>query len=139
MPTATRVFRWTEVYSVNVAALDQQHQQLFEIVHELEQALRAGEGNGCVHAVLAKLINYAGSHFAAEELLMEEHDFPGLSSHRAQHESFRQKIEEFIENDGASKSGVPVSLLLFLQMWLKDHLLKTDRLYSAYLNARGVR
>ena len=70
---------------------------------------------------------------------MEEHDFPGLSSHRAQHESFRQKIEEFIENDGASKSGVPVSLLLFLQMWLKDHLLKTDRLYSAYLNARGVR
>jgi hemerythrin len=52
---------------------------------------------------------------------------------------FRKKIGNMIDDYRASKSGVPVSLLLFLQTWLKDHLLKTDKLYSSYLNARGVR
>jgi hemerythrin len=70
---------------------------------------------------------------------MQEHGFPGLSSHRARHDIFRKKIATLIEDFRASKPGVPVSLLLFLQTWLKDHLLKTDKLYSAYLNARGVR
>jgi hemerythrin len=43
-----------------------------------------------------------------------------------------------MEDYRASKPGVPVKLLLFLHSWLKEHLLKTDKLYSAYLNARGV-
>src|ERR1700757_692506 len=122
MSTATRVFRWSEIYSVNIAALDRQHQELIETIHELEVALRAGEGNGSVHVVLGKLVNYAAAHFAAEEALMEQHNFPGLPSHRAQHDMFRKKIGNLIEDYRASKSGVPVSLLLFMQTWLKDHL-----------------
>jgi hemerythrin len=31
-----------------------------------------------------------------------------------------------------------VELLLFLQSWLKKHVLRTDKQYSAFLNARGV-
>ncbi len=139
MSAATRVFRWTETYSVNVADLDRQHMELFDTVHELEMALRAGEGNRNVNHILEKLTNYAVAHFCAEELLMQEHGFPGLPSHQAQHDMFRKKIGRLVEDYRASKPGVPVSLLLYLQTWLKDHLLKTDKLYSAYLNARGVR
>jgi len=139
MSTATRVFRCTEMSSVNIAALDRQHMDLIETIHELEVALRAGEGNGSVNDVLERLVNYADVHFSTEEALMQEHGFPGLSSHRARHDIFRKKIATLIEDFRASKPGVPVSLLLFLQTWLKDHLLKTDKLYSAYLNARGVR
>jgi hemerythrin len=29
--------------------------------------------------------------------------------------------------------------MLFLHTWLKSHLMKTDKQYSAFLNARGVR
>jgi len=56
MSTATRVFRWTEMYSVNIAALDRQHMDLIETIHELEVALRAGEGNGSVNDVLERLV-----------------------------------------------------------------------------------
>jgi hemerythrin len=42
-------------------------------------------------------------------------------------------------NPKAGKPGVPVSLLLYMQTWMKEHLSKTDKLYSAFLNARGVR
>ena len=139
MSVATGTFHWTEAYSVNIAVLDQQHRQLIETVNELDQALRKGEGKAALDPVLDKLVEYALVHFAAEESLMEQHNFPGLFTHRTQHEEFRKRLAEYLEAHKAGKPGVPVSLLFFMKGWLKEHLQKTDKLYSAFLNARGVR
>lgn len=138
MSVSTTTFHWTECYRVNIVLPDQQHQQLIDTVNELDQALRMGEGKSVVDAVLDKLVEYALVHFTAEERLMQQHDFPGLSTHQTQHEMFRQKIGTYLEDLKAGKAGVPVSLLLFMQEWMKQHLLTTDRQYSAFLNARGV-
>ncbi len=138
MSNTNCVFRWTDVYKVNVALLDQQHQGLFDTVNELERALRVGEGNAAIDGILDRLMTYAGLHFAAEESLMERHSFPGLSTHRIQHEMFRKKMMTLLERHRGAKAGVAVELLLFLQSWLKNHVLRTDRQYSAFLNARGV-
>lgn len=132
------VFRWTEAYKVNVSVLDKQHQELFDSVNKLERALRVGEGNAAVDGILDRLMTYAGLHFAAEESLMERHEFPGLPTHRVQHETFRKKMMTLLERHRGAKQGVAVELLLFLQTWLKGHVLKTDKQYSAFLNARGV-
>ena len=107
-------------------------------MNELERALRVGKGNAAVDGILDRLVTYAGLHFAAEESLMERHDFPGLSTHRMQHEMFREKMMSFLEKHRTAKAGVSVELLLFLQTWLKGHVLRTDKQYSAFLNARGV-
>src|ERR1700758_1286542 len=107
MPMATRVFRWSEIYSVNIAGLDHQHRELIDTIHELEQGLRSGEGNGTIHEILGKIVHSATAHFATEESLMEKHSFPALSSHRGQHEGFRKRIEKLIADHHASKSGVP--------------------------------
>lgn len=139
MAEAKCVFRWTDEYRVNIAVLDQQHQGLFDTVNELERALRVGEGNATIDQILDQLVTYAGLHFVAEESLMERHDFPGLSTHRLQHEMFRKQIATFLEKHRAGKSGVAVELLLFMQTWLKSHVLKIDKRYSAFLNARGIR
>lgn len=139
MSVATGVFRWTEAYRVNVADLDQQHRELIDTINELDKALRLGEGNSALNPLLDKLVKYALDHFAEEESLMEKHGFLGLSTHRMQHEKFRRKVAALIDDHKAHKPGVPVTLMLFLRDWLKDHLLKADKLYSAYLNARGVR
>ena len=138
MPVAIDAFRWTEAYSVHIAHLDAQHQKLFATVNELNEALRSGLGNAIVNPVLDHLLEYANVHFAAEESLMEQHSFPGLSTHRARHEAFRQKIAAFLQDHQRGKPGVPVNLMFFLQNWLKQHVLKTDKQYSAFLNARGV-
>ena len=139
MPAAGSTFRWTEDCSVQIALLDQQHQTLFDTINELDHALRLGAGNASVDAVLQKLVQYTASHFTAEEALMAQHSFPGLSTHQAEHDRFRGKIAQFLEEHRAGKAGVPVSLLFFMQSWLKRHVLKTDKQYSSFLTARGVR
>ena len=138
MSHANCVFRWAECYKVNVAILDRQHQELFDVVNELEKALRVGEGHIVIDRILDRLLTYVGFHFAAEESLMEQHRFPGLSTHRAEHEMFRVKLLIFLEKHRAAKSGVPVELLLFLHSRFKQHLQETDKLYSKFLNERGV-
>jgi hemerythrin-like metal-binding protein len=139
MPVTTETFHWTEAYSVNIAALDEQHRRLFNTLNELHRALQTGDGVAALKTVLQKLTNYAAEHFAAEEALMAQYDFPGLSTHRDRHEEFRDKLAEFMDAHSAAKAGAPVTVLLYLQDWLKNHLLKTDKQYSNFLNARGVR
>jgi hemerythrin len=139
MTTMTSAFRWTESYSVNIAALDRQHQGLFDTINELNRALASGEGARVADPVLQKLVKYVLTHFAAEEALMTEYKFPGLDAHRMEHQKFAQAVTKFLEDYHAGKPGVPVSLLLFLQEWLKGHIRKTDKAYSSFLNAQGVR
>jgi len=107
-------------------------------VNEPERALRVGEGNAAIDGILDRLVTYAALHFAAEESLMERHSFPGLSTHRIQREMFRKKMATLLDRHRDAKAGVAVELLLFLQTWLKQHVLKTDKQYTAFLNARGV-
>jgi len=51
---------------------------------------------------------------------------------------FRQKMATLLDRHRGAKAGVAVELLPFLQTWLKQHVLRTDKQYSAFLNARGV-
>jgi hemerythrin-like metal-binding protein len=138
-PTTTPTLRWTEKYSVNIAALDRQHQRFFETVNRLNEALANGEGRAATLKILSELSQYATNHFAAEEALMAEYRFPGLAAHRIVHEKFIQSIKQFTANHRAGKPGAPVSIMLFLQTWMKEHLLGEDKLYVDFLNARGVR
>lgn len=139
MSVASRTFHWTDAYRVNIAVLDRQHQELFDVVNELDEALKTGEGDAVLDAILQKLVEYALTHFVSEESLMQKHSYPALATHRTQHEMFRKKMAAFMEDHRAGRPGVPVALLWFMQDWFKQHLLRTDKLYSAYLNARGVR
>jgi hemerythrin-like metal-binding protein len=135
--TAT-AFSWTETYSVNIATLDRQHQDLFATINELNRALSEGHGAGAVGDVLRQLLEYSRKHFAAEEVLMETHHFPRLPTHRLEHQAFELKIAKYMDDYREAKLGTPASLMLYLQSWLKEHLLKTDKAYSAFLNERGV-
>jgi len=132
------VFRWSERYSVNIAKLDRQHQGLFDLLNELNAALAKGHGASAMKDTLDKLARYAQTHFASEEILMEQHNFPGLATHRVEHEAFVRNLAKYLDDFQKEKTGAPDALLLFLQSWLKEHILKTDKAYGAFLNERGI-
>lgn len=139
MDASAQAFRWTEQYSVHIDELDRQHQWLFATINELNEALSSGQGAAVTHSVLQKLVQYALTHFAAEEKLMEQHSFPGLQRHKTEHHKFAEDLAKFEADFDNKKSGVPVALLFFLDHWLKHHILTTDKEYSSYLNEHGVR
>jgi hemerythrin len=129
---------WDQSFSVNIAELDHQHQRLFRTVAELSYAVRTGRADSIINEVLEKVIQHTVSHFAAEELLLQQHGYPGLAAHRYEHQMLAQQLSKFHLSNIAGKPDIASSLLVFLQTWLRDHILKTDKDYSAFLNARGV-
>lgn len=130
-------FEWKDSYSVKVTALDNQHKKLFATAEELHNAMLAGHGKDKASEVLGRLIDYTVNHFAAEEKLMEQHNYPSLVTHRAEHKALTDKVLAFKKECDAGKVAVP-TVMTFLVDWLKHHIRNVDQKYSDFMNAHGV-
>lgn len=131
-------FEWNDSYSVKVGILDTQHKKLFKVVQELQDAMKAGHGKEKAGEVLGRLIEYTVYHFGAEEKLMENHGYPALAEHRAEHKALTDKVLAFKKQYEAG-NGAILPLMTFLQEWLTNHILTVDQKYSDFMNAHGVR
>jgi hemerythrin len=128
------VFQWTEAYSVHVELFDCQHRVLFVVSEELHQALHVGRGKVVVGRILQRLIDYATTHFADEEVAMALKEYPDLRSHRAQHHALLAQLLHYQKDYQAGKLGVAEKMMPFLQRWLTDHIMQTDKKYGSSLN-----
>jgi hemerythrin len=129
---------WESQYSVKVQKFDHDHKHLFNMVNDLNEAMRAGKGKAVLGNVLAGLASYAQGHFAAEEAAMRRTNFPDFVAHQQEHRELTDKVQEFIGEYQKGNVLVSIDLLMFLRDWLQKHILVTDRKYGAHLNANGV-
>jgi len=130
--------QWSPDLSVKVKELDEHHQVLIAMINDLHQAMLAHAGREAQKTIVAKMLRYAQLHFASEEKYMSQFAFPGLHSHRAEHDKFTAKAKDL--NDRLDKAGFVLTLeiLNFLRDWLKNHIMGTARLYSQHFNQHGL-
>ncbi len=129
--------QWTPALSVGVAAVDEQHQELFRRAERLIVALRLGD-RGEVLPLLAYLDEYVAHHFEAEEALMRAARFPGLEAHAADHRRFRDDFAAMVRDFGRTGPTALVALTIhnWLSDWLRRHIGGVDRELGQYLAAR---
>lgn len=132
------LFVWNDTYSVQVGSIDEQHKKLFGIINQLHDALAAGKGQATVKLVLKELIDYTVTHFQSEEAMLDKQGYPNLATHRMDHKSLVDKIKKLQVEYEAGQLGTAVKVMDFLQEWLKSHIMKTDKRYSGFLNAKGI-
>ena len=139
MPTATAVlFPWSDTYSVKINMVDSQHKVLVDLINELHQAMMARKGKESLGVVLASLIKYTKSHFAAEEGLLHANQYPALANHKAEHERFAQTIVDFQDRFHRNEAAMTIDVMDFLKDWLLKHIMGVDKRYVPHLTARGV-
>ena len=131
-------FAWSETYSVHVKQLDAQHQVLFSTINLLAEAMRGGRGAPVVRDVVQKLVVYTQTHFQQEEVLMKRTGYSQLAEHKAQHARLMASVGQYQTDLNAGRKPNTVAVLRFLQGWLIDHIRKSDKAYSAHLNAHGI-
>jgi len=131
-------FKWDPSYSVKVKRFDDDHQQLFNIINELYDAMAAKRGHEALQGVLSKLLAYTQSHFVGEESVMRGAGYPQLQAQIEQHQRFVDKIKEVAAKHKAGSLGLTVDIFDFLTNWLKQHIVGMDKQYSDFLNAKGV-
>lgn len=130
---------WKEEYSVKVNDLDNQHKKLFEIVNQLDDYMRKGKGKEILGKVLKDMVDYTKIHFAAEERILRDNNYPDYDQHKAIHAKITEKVsmihKQYIEGNG---SHLSIDTMNYLNNWLSKHILGTDQKYSAHLNGKGV-
>ena len=133
------LFTWNDSYSVKVSLCDQQHKKLFEIINQLADAMRTGQGKQAVSRTVGDLLQYTRTHFQEEEALLRNANYPHLEAHEEQHRKFVADIEALDKQTREGRVANSIQVLNLLRDWLINHILKTDKAYSDFLNAAGVR
>jgi hemerythrin-like metal-binding protein len=122
-----------------VAEIDAQHQTLIETINQLIRAREQGDDPEVVGTTLMRLVSYLEEHFAAEERLMQELGDPGFEEHRSEHQQFVSRTLEFVRGQREGRQHLSDDMLCFLQRWLINHILGTDRKYVPLFRKHGLR
>lgn len=128
---------WEPRFSVGNRRLDQQHQELLTLCARAVDCLadESPAGREQLGLVLDQLCGRAHEHFTTEESLLDQHNYPGLAEHRAEHHQMRVQLLAFLSD---VMNGIidPPGLQQFLSEWWSTHILESDLNYSKFLALR---
>jgi hemerythrin len=136
--TGLIVFEWQDSLSVGVTEFDTHHKRLISLINKLRSSLARGDDGGVTREVLTEVSNYTMYHFRAEEDLMEKFGYPGFSRHRHEHLELISKTLQLMGEAYNNKADIGKEVLEFLVGWLKNHILITDKQYSAFFAKKGI-
>jgi hemerythrin len=128
---------WKAAYATGIRVIDDDHKMLFSIINNLVSEVNSEteEDPRQVESLLEALVQYVGSHFAREELFLEQFGYPGLNEHRDGHDALRYQIDDISSDYKENPDNVDLGKVsVFLKSWLSEHILKSDMDYVPYLN-----
>lgn len=133
------LIKWSQVLSVGVASLDAQHQRLFQMFDDLNEAMLRGKDREAIGEIIDGLIAYAQEHFVREEKLFAQTAYRDAAAHKLEHDAFIRKAALLKEEHLGGKDGIASKALDFMSAWLQEHICGTDKQYTAHLNSRGIK
>lgn len=127
---------WSDVMSVKLDDIDEQHKGLVLLINNLFNAIINNDSVKILEETFLKLQEYVGVHFRYEEGLMEKARFPDLEEHKILHKRFEENTVAMYNT--YKKDGPTPELLLKLQTdllgWLINHILHVDKKAGNHIN-----
>jgi hemerythrin len=126
-------FAWKREYSLGQPDIDREHQALFRIAQELNQAMLRGDAHQDLAGMFARLVAYTKFHFSNEEALMRRANYPDTSSHIEEHDRLTAKVAALERQFEEGKATVTNETMKFLRRWLDHHILGTDQRVARHI------
>lgn len=133
---------WNSSYETGHALVDNDHKEIFGLVEEVltSSFLTRKEK---VQTSLQFLAKYVVRHFANEENLMAECDYPESDAHKAEHKAFTDVATALLERFGddgyiLGENTDENSLHLSMEInktvvgWLSKHIMGSDKKLATY-------
>jgi len=134
-----RRFELTPDLITGVAEIDAQHRALLALANQILDTPDEASPAIFLRAV-SFLARYIIDHFAAEEAVMAQAEYPGTRFHLEFHDRLRRETAEIVrrsQREGASKS-TKLAVSFMLEDWLIYHIRETDRDLANFLRDRSV-
>ena len=131
-------FDWQPEYCINVAIVDEQHQQIYAMAKVLYAALFDGVKTSEPEKLFPRIIEHTAHHFQTENKLMVDNGYPGFALHAKRHEQIIRALTEFLSFYETKGMTPKKEVGIFLKDWVMTHILTDDRRLGTYLNRKGI-
>lgn len=119
---------WQQEYNTGNSQVDRQHQQLFEIVNALHDAVVNKKNIYVMQELLEALANHTIEHFQTEEALMMAVDYPEYDRHKQTHDCLLSKVDRLLlKFRDRNTAAVTTEIMQFLTEWLAHHIKGEDK------------
>ena len=124
---------WSDLLSVDVDEIDEDHRKLLDIFNILNHSLADGDSADYLAAVLEELINCTIWHFSHEERLMLKYGYEEIEDHKAAHQELIRSARKFQYEILHKNKSMSDEDIAFLKRWLTEHILTDDKRLGSYL------
>ncbi len=131
-------FSWKDSYSLKISEIDEQHKVLISIINDLYEAFVNKEHASKIDEIISRMADYASMHFGTEEEYFEKFGYKQAPEHITEHEKFIEKVYNFMYDYKNNKTALTYEVLTFLQKWLTNHILISDKKYSVLFQENGM-
>jgi hemerythrin len=132
--TAMEWIRWDHVLATGHAILDTDHQRLVELFNRLAAVVKGRKGKAACVELLDNIIHHAQVHFAFEEQLMSEQNYPNADLHAAEHCQLTKQAIRYMVKFQTGCAGSHIPLIHFPEDWLTRHILTADKELAEFLS-----
>lgn len=130
---------WNDELVTGITEIDEQHRILVNSINEVNTRLSNTAVNAeILEKITQDLLSYALYHFETEEGLMKEYNYAETNNedsviHQRQHRDFSSTVVSVREGIKSEKLISREDLLTFLNGWLVNHILNTDKRLGAFI------
>ena len=128
--------KWDPTLSVGIEKFDTHHQKLIGLINRLYVNMESGEGEDVLRKTLGELVDYTDYHFQAEQDTFAAYGYPDRVEHTRRHDELMLKARSLRDGLESGDSILTNEVLDFLQDWVTNHILKTDRQYTEFLSGK---
>ena len=121
---------------VGVTEIDSQHAELIGMVNRLNQAMIQRQDRETLETMITALVEHTQQHFAYEEQLMSQHQYPAYEAHKADHDKLMQHISILAQRFRSGDLLLSFAVMVDLKAWATIHIEKSDRPLGIFLNDR---
>ncbi len=127
------LIKWTEQYNTGITEIDNQHKGLVIIINELFELMSKGQARNKMDEIFDHLTDYTKKHFFAEETMLIKFAYKEYDDHKEQHTKFIDQLNVLKKDLINNNVTVSIKTLNFLKDWLLNHILVSDKAYSAHI------
>lgn len=125
------MYEFKEEFRTGIEEIDNEHKRLFEIADRLYEMMINDfipDKYDYIVEVIYELKDYAATHFKHEEEYMMSIRYKKLISQKAEHDEFIAMLEKYdLDVIDENQRKVILELLDFLNEWLINHILQSDK------------
>ena len=127
-----------EFTTTNIPVMDQQHNEIIALAHELSNAFQNLETKKALLLICNRLFGACRQHFDDEECLMLKHFYPYTESHIGLHMDYTNILSTLINNIKSEAYSDAMDTMAFMMKWQIDHINEADNHYADFIHTKSA-